>query len=187
VLAGSGADFVLLMLGAGEMELKPTRSLKLAPWDAGTGLGAAYWVLCARDVADSGGGRFEIEGFEGAEDCVVGVADWKSSKSSSSAPPDEAPPSISSIGFETAFLPLVVKGFGGVSGGISSSSNPRMSISGSFFLGGSAFFGSRLTAVEEVSAFRRPEEATAPSSNSSYSSNRSLLLLESWKPDVFPP
>ena len=40
-LAGGGADFVLLMLGVGEMELKPTRSLRLAPWEAETGLGAA--------------------------------------------------------------------------------------------------------------------------------------------------
>ena len=85
---------------------------------------------------------------------------------------------MSSIGFDAAFLPLEAKGLGGVSGGISSS-NPSMSTSGSFFFGGSTFFGSRLTAVEEVSAFRRPEEATAPSSYSSYSSNRSLLLLES--------
>ncbi len=144
-------------------------------------------MLGARDVADNGSGRFGIEGFEGAVDCVVGVADWKSSNSSSSAVPGGAPPIMPSIGFDVAFLPLEAKGFGGVSGGMSSSSNPSMSISGSFFFGGSAFFVSRLAAVEEVSAFRRPVEDAAPSSYSSYSSNRSLLPLESWKPDVFPP
>ena len=125
------------------------------------------------------GARFGIEGFEGAEVWVVGAADWKSSKSSSSAMSEGAPPSMSSIGFDADFLPLEGKGLGGVSGGISSSSNARMSISGSFFLGGSAFLASRLAGAEERSAFRRPGEATAPSSYSSYSSNRSRLLLVS--------
>ena len=173
---GCGADLVLLILGAGEMELKPTRSLRLALWDAEVGFGAAYWVLDANGVAEIGVGRPGIVVFEGAEVCVLGVADWKSSKSSSSAAPDEVLPSMSSIGFETVFLPFEVNGLGGVSGGMSSSSKARISISGSFFFGGSAFLGSRLTVVDEESVFRRAGEATAPSSYSSYSSNRSLLL-----------
>ena len=170
---------MLFMLGAGEMELKPTRSFRLAPWEAEIGLGVAYWVLGARGVEDIGVGRPGIEDLEEAEGWVVGVADWKSSKSSSSAALDGAPPSMSSIGFETAFLPLEAKGLGGVSGGMSLSSNARISISGSFFLDGSALLGSRLIAVEDGSAFLRPGEATAPSSYSSYSSKRSLLLFES--------
>lgn len=99
---------------------------------------------------------------------VVGVADWKSSKSSSSAP--------SSKTFKAAFFPLEANGFGGVSGGMSSS-KPSMSISGAFGLGGSAFF------TGAVSIFRRALDVMAPSSYSSYSSKRSFLLLASWKPD----
>lgn len=122
-----------------------------------------------------------IPGIEGFDDvCVVGVADWKSSKSSSSAPPG-----LSSIGLDAGFLPLETNFLGGVSGGISSSKS-SISISGSFFFGGSAFLTSPL-AADDGSAFRRPGAATAPSSYSSYSSNRSLLVLVSWNPDVLPP
>ncbi len=141
-------------------------------------MGAANWVDdCGAIVFVKGA----IPGIEGLEKvCVVGVADWKSSKSSSSAPPGP-----SSSGLETFFLPFGTNSFGGVSGGISSS-KPSMSISGSFFLGGSGFLGSRL-AADEVSAFRRPGVATAPSSYSSYSSKRSRRLEESWNPEVLPP
>ena len=175
----------LVALGAGEMELKPTRSLRLFPCEGATGLGAANRVLDVVLLLDMGSGKPGIEGFAGA--VVVGVADWKSSKSSSSAPPDCNDPGPSPSTFEAALFPLGANSFGGVSGGMSSS-KPKISISGSFGLGGSAFFGSRFAAaVEVVSGFRRAGEAVTPSSYSSYSSNRSLLLLESWNPDVFPP
>ena len=153
------------------MELKPTRSLRLLPCEGATGLGAANWVLDAVVLVDSG--RPGIDGLEGA--AVIGVADWKSSKSSSSAAPVFS-------GFVAGFLILEANSFGGVSGGMSLS-KARISISGSFGLAGSAFFCSRFG----TSAFRREVDETSPSSPSSYSSNRSFLLLESWKPDVFPP
>ena len=153
---GTGGETTLpVALDVGDMELKPTRSLRLLLCEGATGLGAANWVLDAVVLVDSG--RLGIDGFEGAT--VVGVADWKSSKSSSSAAP------VSS-GFEAGFLTLEVNSFGGVSGGMSSS-KPRMSISGSFGFGVSAFFGSRF----EISAFRREADETSPSSPSSYSSN----------------
>ena len=153
------------------MELKPTRSLRLLPCEGATGLGAANWVLGAVVLVDSG--RAGIDGFEGA--AMVGVADWKSSKSSSSAVP-------ASSGFVVGFFILEVNSFGGVSGGMSSS-KAKISISGSLGFGGSTFFCSRFG----TSAFRREGDENSSSSPSSYSSNRSLLLLESWKPDVFPP
>ena len=161
---GAGAEAILLIaLGAGERELKPTRSLRLLACEGATGLGAANWVLDVAVLVDSG--RPGIDGLEGA--AVAGVADWKSSKSSSSAAP------VSS-GFVAGFLMLEANSLGGVSGGMSSS-KARISISGSFGLGGSAFFCSRLG----TSAFRLGGDETSPSSPSSYSSNRSLLLLES--------
>ena len=151
------------------MELKPTRSLRLLPCEGATGLGAANWVFDAVVVAS---GRPGIDGLEGA--AVVGVADWKSSKSSSSAVP-------ASSGFVVGFFILEVNSFGGVSGGMSSS-KAKISISGSLGFGGSTFFCSCFG----ISAVRREVDETS-SSPSSYSSNWSLLLLESWKPDVFPP
>ena len=153
------------------MELKPARLFRLLPCEGATGFGAANWVVDAVVLVASG--RPGIDGLEGA--AVVGVADWKSSKSSSSAAP------VSS-GFAAGFLMLEANSFGGVSGGMSSS-KAKISISGSFGLGGSAFFCSRFG----TSAFRRELDETSSSSPSSYSSNRSRLLLESWKPDVFPP
>lgn len=162
---------LLIALGVGEIGLTATRSLRLLPCEGAAGLGAANWVLDAVALVASG-----IPGIDGLEEAaVVGVADWKSSKSSSSAAP------VSS-GFVLDFLILEVNSFGGVSGGMSSS-KAKMSISGSFGLGGSAFFCSRFG----TSAFRREVDEISPSSPSSYSSNRSLLLLESWKLDVFPP
>ena len=153
---GAGGEAILLIaLGAGEMELKPTRSLRLLPCGGATGLGAASWMLDAVFLADSG--RPGIDGLEGA--AVVGVADWKSSKSSSSAV------SVSS-GFMAGLLIVEANSFGGVSGGMSSS-KARISISGSLGLGGSAFFCS----LFGTSAFRREVDETSPSSPSSYSSN----------------
>ena len=161
---GAGGEATLLMtLGAGEMELKPTRSLRLLPCEGGTGLGAANWVFDAVVLADSG--RAGIDGLE--EAVVVGVADWKSSKSSSST-------ALVSSGLAAGFLILEENSLGGVSGGMSLS-KAKKSISGSFGFRGSAFFCSRLG----TSGFRREVGDASPSSPSSYSSNRSLLLLES--------
>ena len=140
-------------------------------------------MLGGREVFESGGGRVGIEGFEDV--CVLGVADWKSSKSSSSAV--WSVPKLST-GLKMAFLPFEANSLGGVSGGISSSPNANKSTSGSLFLGGSAFFASRFAGVgKEDSAFRRTGDATAPSSYSSYSSKRSLLPPVSSNPPVFPP
>ena len=61
------------MPGVGETELKLTRSLRLAPWKADIGLGAANCVADDVDVVDSGGGRACIDGV--LEDCGAGVAD----------------------------------------------------------------------------------------------------------------
>ncbi len=66
-------ELMVLVLGAGEMEEKPTRSFRLAPWMPDTGLGAAYWVVELVVEVAVGGGRPWIEGFEGG--CVTGVAD----------------------------------------------------------------------------------------------------------------
>lgn len=132
-------------------------------WEAATcAVGA---VLVDIDV-----GKVGIEGLD-----VVGDADWKSSKSSSSF----------SKAFGAALFPLKENSLGGVSGG-TSSSKARISISGSFGFGGSAFLV-LIGSVAVVPVFLRAEEGVEPSSCSSYSSNRSLLLLESWNPDVFPP
>lgn len=69
---GAGGEAILLIvLGVGEMELKPTRSPRLFPCEGATGLGAANWVLDAVVLVDSG--RPGIDGLEGA--AVVGVAD----------------------------------------------------------------------------------------------------------------
>ena len=106
---GAGGEAILpIVLDAGEMALKPTRSLRLLPCEGATGLGAANWVLEAVVLVDSG--RPGMDGLE--EAAVLGVADWKSSKSSSSAAP------VSS-GFGAGFLILEVNSFGGVSGGMS--------------------------------------------------------------------
>ena len=69
---GTGGEAILLIaLGAGDMELKPTRSLRLLPCEGATGLGAANWVLDAVVLVDSG--KPGIDGLEGA--VVIGVAD----------------------------------------------------------------------------------------------------------------
>ena len=118
------------------------------------------------------------------------MADWKSSKSSSSAPPVCCVPKPLSRPLPLVFLPFV----GAASAGplaMSSSPNEKRSTSGSFALGFdfSVFPASlrELDAAGGWSAFRRAEDVAAPSSYSSYSSNRSLLLPGSWKPPVFPP
>jgi hypothetical protein len=71
---------VAVLLVAGEIELKPTRSLRFAAFGADTGCGEANWVL---DVVVAVGGAIEEK--DGADVWTEGVADWKSSKSSSSA------------------------------------------------------------------------------------------------------
>ena len=114
---------------------------------------------------------------------VVGVADWKSSNSSSSAPLACIDPSPFPTELEIDCFAVEPNSFGGVSGGMSSS-NPRMSISGSLGFGGSAALA--LLFARPGSDFFVGGEDMAPSSNSSYSSNRSFLP-ESWNPDVFPP
>ncbi len=155
-----------LLLVPGEMDEKPTRSVRFACLGADTGCGAANWVLDV--VVDVGGA---MEGKLGAEVCTEGVADWKSSKSSSSAVLEEAAGVGAAIGAEA--------GIG--------SSNEKRSTSGAFFLGGSDFLGvfSLVRRFDDVSAFLRPGVATAPSSYSSYSSNLSRPPLprvpESWK------
>ena len=68
-----GVEVMVRLLGAGEMEEKPTRSLRLAPWVAETGLGAANWVPNVMDGVDDDGGIPGIEGLD--ETCVAGVAD----------------------------------------------------------------------------------------------------------------
>ena len=125
-------------LGAGEIELKPTRSLRFAPWEADTGLGAASCVADADEVAGKVGRFRPIVGVLELL-WVFGVADWKSSNSSSSAPPADSDPKPSSMGFADALFPFEAKSFGGVFGGKSSASKLRISISGSFFFGGAGF------------------------------------------------
>lgn len=117
--------------GAGEMDEKPTRSLRLAPWRPETGLGAAKWValVVVEAVVELGGCRPWREGLE--EGCVVGVADWKSSKSSSSAPPVFSVLKPLSIPLPLVLLPFV----GATNVGplaMSSSPNEKRSTSGSF-------------------------------------------------------
>ena len=169
-MGAGGETRPLVALGAGEIELN--RSLRLLLCDGATGWGAANCAGAAV-VVDIGVGKPGIDGFDAV--AVVGEADWKSSKSSSSF----------SNALGAAFLPFEETSFGGVSGG-TSSSKASISISGSFGLGGSGFLA--LTgSVTVVPVLRRAEEDVAPSSYSSYSSNRSPLLPESWNPDVFPP
>ena len=128
------------------------------------------------------GGR-ERPGIEGLEllwGWLPGVADWKSSKSSSSlAPLDCIEPKASSIVFGAVRFPLEVKSFGGVCGGTSSASKLKISTSGSFFFGGGGFWASRRMVEDEGSVFRRAGLAVPASSYSSYSSNLSRRLLES--------
>ena len=118
---------------------------------------------------------------EGLEDVVVvGVADWKSSKSSSSVAAlwrEPSPPRPLSL------LLLEANSFGGVSGG-TSSSNDRKSTSGSLGFGGSAFL---TDADAEGLALLRGVAPDPSSSCSSYSSKRSLLELVSWKSGSLPP
>lgn len=182
-LEDTGVEMPVPVLGAGDMEEKPTRSFRFGAWDPETGLGAANWVLDVVVAVEVGGWMLE-RGFGLGAAVVDGVADWKSSKSSSSAAAGDW--KLISRPLLAGFLPFDVEVGAG-----SSSPIENRSGSGSFFFAGSAFLFSRLT-LEEVgleteSAFRRPGAATAPSSYSSYSSNLSPLLAESWNPPVFPP
>ena len=114
----------------------------------------------------------------GAASGATGVADWKSSKSSSS-------------------VAVVEEFIAGVEA--PGSSNEKRSTSGSFFFGGSGFLAVVLSVPvrllldvdDETSACRLPEAGAAPSSYSSYSSNLSPRLLppapESWKSLDCPP
>ena len=97
----------------------------------------------------------------------------KSSKSSSAA-------TELSSGLVIVLLPFETDGFGGVLGGRSSAPKSNKSSCGSGCFGVSAFLVSRRIGVDvSSSGFRRLDELPAPSSYSSYSSNRSLLLLVS--------
>ena len=167
---------MLLTLGVGDIKLKPTKSLRLVPCNDDTALGAANCVVDDVENVDTGSGKADTEAL--LYGCGAGAADWKSSKSSSAEMLDWSVfRSFSAFG--TAVFPFEEFSFGGVSGG-ASSSNPRMSISGSFFFGGSTFLSSRFVMDDEdISAFLRVGDVMAPSSNSSYSSNRSLRALES--------
>lgn len=70
----AGGEVMPVVLGVGEMELKPTRSLRLAPWEPETGLGAASGVGEAIELVEFGGNeRPGIAGFEVVE--LLGVAD----------------------------------------------------------------------------------------------------------------
>ena len=111
----------------------------------------------------------------------------KSSKSSSSPVPLPF-----RVGDVRACLPFDGAGLGGVIGGISSSPKENRSTSGAFFTSGFRF--AELDC--EGSAFRRAGVLAAPSSSSSYSSNRSLLPVlpvaaaevpESWNPELALP
>ena len=70
-MGASGEAILLIALGAGEMELKPTRPPALLLCEGATGLGAANWVLDVVVLLDRG--RPGIDGLEGA--AVIGVAD----------------------------------------------------------------------------------------------------------------
>lgn len=59
----AGGELMPVMLGVGEIELKPTRSLRLAPWEPETGLGAASWAVEMFEVSGLGGR--ESPGMEG--------------------------------------------------------------------------------------------------------------------------
>ena len=135
-------------------------------------------------MADREGGRLDSNVLDG---WAAGAAEMKSSKSSSSL---GALPFL--VGDVMVCLPLDGAAFGGVIGGSSSSPKENRSISGAFFTSG--FRLAEL--VVEVSAFRRARVLTAPSSPSSYSSNRSLLpelpvaapeTPESWNPELALP
>ena len=74
VIVLEDGEVVLGKLGAGEMELKPTKSFRLAPWEADTGLGAAICVL--GPVGDSGADGRDNPGIDGFDTfCGSGVAD----------------------------------------------------------------------------------------------------------------
>lgn len=49
----AAGEMMPVVLGVGEMELKPTRSLRLAPWEPDTGLGAAIEVFVVVGLAGS--------------------------------------------------------------------------------------------------------------------------------------
>ena len=152
--------------------------LRLAPCEPETGWGTANCVAEPVAPLNCGGGGGKLldvdEGFRCGE-----AADWKSSNSSSMTPPDcKEPISLSKAEFcDLGALAAV---------GImlpSSSPTDKRSTSGALGFGGSEdFFTDCSVWVRDdvaIPSARRLGVGVAPSSNSSYSSNRSLRALES--------
>ena len=81
-LCESVGDAIVLEVGVGVIEVKPTMPFRFEPCVAETGLGAANCVLEVVLTVEAGGGMANWADDAGAG---AGVADWKSSKSSSSA------------------------------------------------------------------------------------------------------
>lgn len=136
-------------------DVNPTIPFRFDPCDADTGCGATMVdeapVVKVEGAAAGGGTANWL-----ADGCVEGVvADWKSSKSSSSA----------------GFLPAAVD--------VVSPSSPKSTRSGSgSFLGSGFFAASRRAAAGALLAVRRTAAGVVvigSTSSSSYSSNRLLL------------
>lgn len=129
---------------------------------------------CVADVVvevEAGGARAKaLIGFAGAG---TGVADWKSSNSSSSAVLDWRTLKSANAPEDAGAFPLLEDATTG------SSPKSKRSSSGSWGFAG-AFLASRLAAAgdETEPAFRLPGAATTPSSYSSYSSYLSRFVDE---------
>ena len=83
--AGDVGD-AMLEAGVGVIDVNPTMPFRFTPWDPDTGLGAANCVFDVVLTVDDGGGMPNWFDDVDAAGAGAGVADWKSSKSSSSAP-----------------------------------------------------------------------------------------------------
>ena len=155
------------MLAGGEAT-DENRSFRLVLREPCCGCGAANWV---DEVIVDVEGRGATAGTEGCEAGCAVAADWKSSKSSSSAP-GSAAMVAACFALELAL-------------GAGSSSKESRSTAGSLGLGGSAFFTSRRTWLDagSICSLRRGGAATSPSSYSSYSSKRSRRLCASENPE----
>ena len=92
-----GEVTLLVVEDAGVIDKNPTSSLRFAPWVPETGCGAANCVLEFVVNVDVGGGMAAI--LEVVVGSVDGVADWKSSKSSSSIESGESMSSPLPAGF----------------------------------------------------------------------------------------
>lgn len=173
-------DGVAVLLVAGETEEK--RSPKLALCTPERACGAANCVEeVVVEVERGGTVPPDAAGCDGA--AGAGVADWKSSNSSSSPVLDWRTPKPSPVEAIAGALPFVELVVG-------ASSNEKRSTSGSFGFGGSAFFVSLLALArggDIVSAFLLPGVVAAASSYSSYSSKRSLRPCVSENSAVLPP